>query len=195
MDLDRLIELFYANKLSRNVILYNTSSTAFGLLYDWIHENFDELNLITMSPVQIQVLRIMYIGLCGCCKQLIDFNDIMDTEDTRWSSTPNYWKDWDLYDENHHHILNYPVTGIIGMCESCIEKEKINKRNKELKKFMKKSRCKQTDYCCPICMEDIEIETHQIRLKCKHAFHPTCISSWTTHKSTCPCCRSDILHS
>jgi len=194
MILEQLIQLFYKNKLTSNILKYNTSKTEWMAFCNWIRENFDEINLHTMLPNQIQVLRIMYVGLCRCCKHLIEIDDILDTSNACWSSTPNYWGDWDLYDEvNNRRILNYDVSGVIGTCDTCKEENKIKERNKELKKNMKKSRCKQHDYCCPICMDNIEFETHQIRLKCKHAFHPTCISDWTNRKLNCPCCRSDII--
>jgi len=194
MNLKRLIQLFYDNKLTKNILTYNTSKTIWVEFHEWIHDNFEELNLLTMLPNQIQVLRMMYVGLCGCCNKLIEIQDIVDTTNAYWCG-PNYWKDWDLYDEiKKKYVLNYRVSGVVGVCEPCITENRIKIRNKELKKNMKKSRCKQHDYCCPICMDDIEFETHQIRLKCKHAFHPTCISEWTSHKSTCPCCRSDIIH-
>lgn len=194
MKLEQLIEIFYANKLTKNILYHNTSKTEFIAFYHWVHDNFDELNLNKMLPNQIQALRMMFVGLCNCCSKLIDIHDIVDTTNSRWCG-PYYWKNWELYDTNTEKtLLNYHVSGVVGTCRPCIKENKRKMKMKELKKNMKKSKCKQDDYCCPICMDDIEKETHQIRLKCKHAFHPTCISEWTTSKSTCPCCRSDIIH-
>ena len=63
-----------------------------------------------MLPNQIQALRIMFVGLCGCCSKLIDINDIIDTTNARWCG-PYYWKNWELYDINTEKtLINYHVT-------------------------------------------------------------------------------------
>ncbi|ESN97971.1 hypothetical protein HELRODRAFT_177642 [Helobdella robusta] len=44
-----------------------------------------------------------------------------------------------------------------------------------------------------ICGEEYNERSIVCVVKCKHAFHPTCIDRWYTESSTCPYCRSDIV--
>jgi len=46
---------------------------------------------------------------------------------------------------------------------------------------------------CRVCLAGVEGATSLVKLPCKHAFHPACISKWLTQcKNTCPLCSSPI---
>ncbi|ESN97972.1 hypothetical protein HELRODRAFT_177643 [Helobdella robusta] len=54
-----------------------------------------------------------------------------------------------------------------------------------------KDKCMNED--CSICGEEFNERSIVCVVKCKHAFHPTCIHRWSMESSTCPYCRSDIV--
>jgi hypothetical protein len=61
-----------------------------------------------------------------------------------------------------------------------LEKINVTLENKEL-----------YDDKCNICLDDMDIGSSLIKLKCKHYFHCDCISKWLTEQSTkCPVCRT-----
>jgi hypothetical protein len=46
---------------------------------------------------------------------------------------------------------------------------------------------------CGICLAELEGTASVVKLPCRHAFHPSCISRWLTQcKSTCPFCNAPI---
>mmetsp|Transcript_93414 Transcript_93414/g.171418 ORF Transcript_93414/g.171418 Transcript_93414/m.171418 type:complete len:236 (-) Transcript_93414:99-806(-) len=46
---------------------------------------------------------------------------------------------------------------------------------------------------CGVCLEELEPEASVVKLPCRHAFHPRCISRWLTKcKNTCPLCTAPI---
>lgn len=42
---------------------------------------------------------------------------------------------------------------------------------------------------CPICFDSVNASTGSTALSCGHTFHFTCIASWLSTTSSCPCCR------
>lgn len=46
---------------------------------------------------------------------------------------------------------------------------------------------------CSICLEDLALETHALRLPCQHVFHPVCAARWLRqgNKCQCPLCRQE----
>ncbi|ESN97975.1 hypothetical protein HELRODRAFT_177646 [Helobdella robusta] len=54
-----------------------------------------------------------------------------------------------------------------------------------------KDKCMNED--CSICGEEFHERSIVCVVKCKHAFHPTCIHRWSMESSTCPYCRSEIV--
>lgn len=53
----------------------------------------------------------------------------------------------------------------------------------------KKERLVEGDEECPICLNQIE---KYPCIKCGHAFHWKCLSSWLSRSVTCPICRTKI---
>jgi hypothetical protein len=45
---------------------------------------------------------------------------------------------------------------------------------------------------CTICMDEINEQSGQLELPCKHGFHRECIDSWIRAWSTCPNCRACV---
>lgn len=50
----------------------------------------------------------------------------------------------------------------------------------------------QEEAQCVICVENIEINTIQRILKCKHTFHYECIDRWFEKGYSCPVCRRNL---
>lgn len=48
----------------------------------------------------------------------------------------------------------------------------------------------ETSEDCPICYENVG---KGVVLKCNHAYHPECISTWFIKSTTCPMCRYDVV--
>jgi hypothetical protein len=193
MELNQRKQQFMANKLTSNIINHNTSRDTYDSFRYWL------LNIgkfeIDHNKKQIHALSFLGIGLCwGSCYNLIDVNDIVLGRNTKWYTSQN--GGWNIYDtDTNQKIFTYPDFGCIATCDGCKERTKIKKQQeqkKQLKKLMKKSRCNE-DICCSICIENIETNTHQIKLKCSHRFHPDCITQWTNRKTSCPYCRKDII--
>jgi hypothetical protein len=45
---------------------------------------------------------------------------------------------------------------------------------------------------CPICHEEITVDTGKVTLKCKHEMCVTCFTKWARKANTCPCCRDEF---
>ncbi|GMN20824.1 hypothetical protein TIFTF001_050078 [Ficus carica] len=45
---------------------------------------------------------------------------------------------------------------------------------------------------CVICMEEVIIGSHLIRMPCSHICHEDCISPWIHQNHTCPLCRHKL---
>lgn len=46
---------------------------------------------------------------------------------------------------------------------------------------------------CEVCLEELEPDASVVKLPCRHAFHPRCISRWLTKcKNMCPLCTVPI---
>ncbi|MCD9639269.1 hypothetical protein HAX54_023677 [Datura stramonium] len=45
---------------------------------------------------------------------------------------------------------------------------------------------------CPICMDELEIDSEASQLPCKHFFHNDCIVPWLNRSNTCPLCRHKL---
>jgi hypothetical protein len=92
-------------------------------------------------------------------------------------------------------ILPYGV----AYCGACKIRKAETRLNCRLSKKIKQIVCNsdntgsEKDCVCSICIDNIEINKQQIKLRCSHRFHPDCISQWTTRKTSCPCCRKEIL--
>ena len=191
MELNQCKKQFMANKLTANIINHNTSRYTYDSFRYWLLDigKFE----IAHNRKQIYALTFLGIGLCwGPCGNLINVDDIVLGRNTKWYTSQN--GGWNIYDtDTNEKIFHYPEFGCIATCDSCLDMIKIKEQEKQLKKSLKKSRCKDEDICCSICIENIEANTHQIKLKCSHRFHPDCITQWTNRKTSCPCCRKDIL--
>lgn len=48
----------------------------------------------------------------------------------------------------------------------------------------------ETSEDCPICYEKVG---KGVELKCNHAYHSNCISTWFMKNTTCPMCRYDVV--
>jgi len=191
MELNQRKQQFLANRLSANIINHNTSRDTYDSLRDWLIDHRDEFK-IPHNRKQIQALSFLGFGLCECCNNLMNIDDIVLERNTKWYES--LYGGWNIYDiDTDEQIIRYPESGVIATCYTCEEMNKIKEQKKWLKKILKKSTCKDEDICCSICIDNIEINKQQIKLRCSHRFHPDCISQWTTRKTSCPCCRKEIL--
>jgi hypothetical protein len=56
---------------------------------------------------------------------------------------------------------------------------------------MTQAEVKNGDSACSICLNEFE-PLHKVSLlKCKHAFHATCVKPWLSQQTSCPICRKD----
>ena len=46
---------------------------------------------------------------------------------------------------------------------------------------------------CIICLEEFNIGKTITTLECEHSYHLECINDWLSNKTTCPCCKINIL--
>jgi len=207
MKLETIIQLFNENHLKENHIRYNIPSDRLELFIQWLIDNEEDLNGRNLQSNQIQVLRICRMGLCGCCKNIIHFDDVIDDDNTYWYRNPCWNHLVSLYNHDiEKYVLDYNEdNGRMTLrtensrreqvdCDDCIEQRQKQRRKIQLLNQMSKSRCKAPSDC-PICMEEIELDTHQMQLKCKHTFHPACITRWAEKQPSCPNCRRDIIKS
>lgn len=52
-----------------------------------------------------------------------------------------------------------------------------------------------TTIYCPICLHHVNGgETYRKLPKCNHCFHAECIDAWFQSHSTCPLCRTQVIH-
>ncbi len=210
---EKTVKLFNENKLTRNIIR-NTSKPVFDRFQDWIHNNIAEFSTRVMMNNQIDVLRRMKYGVCCTCTNIIDMYNSIDIFDLDFDITNTKWVQhqygltiiYKLYKINENgnkikklfsydsegHMHYYPYKENV-ICDECVDKKEKKVKENYLKKQMKKTKCKETESICSICIDPIIIDEKQIQLKCSHAFHPKCISEWTNRKSNCPCCRFDIV--
>ena len=75
-----------------------------------------------------------------------------------------------------------------------------------VRKEMAKHRFEHCNWCdiqqddrsfgsCPICLYNYAAKEQVVRSpKCQHVFHEECLVVWFQFKSSCPCCRQDLLH-
>ena len=77
-------------------------------------------------------------------------------------------------------------------------RQKINDKKRpifllEERTFSSCNRSYQTE--CPICLEEFQPNNVITKTECRHVFHKECIKAWLQNsKSTCPCCRQQLLH-
>ena len=45
---------------------------------------------------------------------------------------------------------------------------------------------------CPICLDDLRLGSHALRLPCRHYFHPACLMPWIEKHNSCPTCRHGL---
>ena len=65
----------------------------------------------------------------------------------------------------------------------------------EERTFSSSNRSYQTE-CCPICLTDYETNSVVLATECRHIYHKECLQHWLqSSKSTCPCCRQQLVHS
>ena len=58
--------------------------------------------------------------------------------------------------------------------------------------FLRDFRFKHDKECCCICLSKFDYNCRMRVLKCNHAFHKECLSSWNKKGNTCPVCRASI---
>ena len=51
---------------------------------------------------------------------------------------------------------------------------------------------KKKNYCCSICLNNIDIYMYCYNLECNHSFHIECLDEWLLYKKNCPNCRKDL---
>lgn len=49
-----------------------------------------------------------------------------------------------------------------------------------------------SDACCHICLEAFDVGECLVVLKCRHAFHRLCGTTWLKQKRSCPICRCEL---
>ena len=49
------------------------------------------------------------------------------------------------------------------------------------------------DYECPICLEEVTVESGVMTKECHHIFHRHCLQHWLQVNSTCPLCRLSLV--
>ncbi|XP_010553526.1 PREDICTED: probable E3 ubiquitin-protein ligase RHB1A [Tarenaya hassleriana] len=47
--------------------------------------------------------------------------------------------------------------------------------------------------CCPICLEEYDIENPKLHTNCEHHFHLACILEWMERSETCPVCDKEMV--
>mmetsp|Transcript_104981 Transcript_104981/g.146373 ORF Transcript_104981/g.146373 Transcript_104981/m.146373 type:complete len:358 (+) Transcript_104981:18-1091(+) len=50
----------------------------------------------------------------------------------------------------------------------------------------------EEDYECPICLEELDLESAVMTKDCHHVFHRQCLKHWLQVNSTCPLCRTSL---
>lgn len=50
----------------------------------------------------------------------------------------------------------------------------------------------EEDYECPICLDELDLESAVMTKDCHHVFHRQCLKHWLQVNSTCPLCRTSL---
>ena len=182
---EKTIQLFLEGKLTGNHCSHMAKIVRENFC-DWIHNNIDKIQINKLRYTEKRVLLILDYFICNGCDKILDIDNLCIYHSIIIENEEDIGR---LYNKLYY-------TNEKNICEDCYRKKKIEeqikKRIKQLKQNTKKSKCKEDDSVCSICIDPILPETHQIKLKCKHIFHPNCITVWTNIKGICPCCRSNI---
>ncbi|KAF7826076.1 putative E3 ubiquitin-protein ligase RHB1A [Senna tora] len=47
--------------------------------------------------------------------------------------------------------------------------------------------------CCPICLEEYDVENPKTLTRCEHHFHLSCILEWMERSDSCPICDQEMI--
>ncbi|RZB42371.1 E3 ubiquitin-protein ligase RNF181 [Glycine soja] len=87
-------------------------------------------------------------------------------------------------------ILNNGVRAAAVEEESTQCSRMISASNEAIQSSLKKCMVTtQSESCCPICLEELNINAESYTMPCHHLFHLKCIVSWLQTSHVCPLCR------